>query len=490
MERIIRYIGILGMVFLAYFSSKAQVVLSLEEVVEIARTENLSARKAYVTKKNAYWNWQIHQSNLKPQLRLDTQITDFTKGVTPVNQEDGSIAIKTINQNSSNANLSLLQPLPFIGAEIFMSSYLYRFDNFSSKTHSYSSQPLELGIHLPVFRFNQLKWDKRIEPVLYVESQKEYDRNLELSAYMAVDMFFQNLSDRHEWTMANANMEMNKELFRITEERFNLGQISKDELLQVKLMLVNAKKSLKAAQVRMENSALQLLTHLSLSDIENFQPQTPSIIPDVEIITEEAIEYALEYNPESIAFKRRLLEADQEVARVKGATGVNGSVFATVGYGSNFDELPQWSQDINQHAAVQIGLAIPIIDWGRTYAARKQASIKKELEETSVLQEQIDFENEIVSLVNVVDMLKENIEVVEEAESIAQERYEIAYKRYMAGDLSVLELSMAQKEKDYASRDLLSAKGSFWVNYHRLRMITLYDFVNQEALVSQLETEI
>lgn len=484
MQRIIKHIGIMGMIFLGYSTANAQVILNLDEIVEIARTENLSARKAYVTQKNAYWNWQIHRSNLRPQLKLDTQITDFSKGVTPVSQEDGSIAIKSINQNSSNANLSLLQPLPFIGAEVFMSSYLYRFDNFSSQTHSYSSQPLEVGIHLPIFSFNQLKWDKRIEPVLYVESQKEYDRNLELSAYLAVDMFFQNLSDRHEWTMASANMEMNTEIYRITEERFNQGQISKDELLQVKLMQINAKKSLKAAQVRMENSALTLLTHLSISDIEYFQPQIPSSIPDVDIIAEEAIKYALEYNPESIAFKRRLLEADQEVAKVKGATGVNGSVFATIGYGSNFDELPQWNEDINQHASVQVGLSIPIIDWGRTYAARKQASMKKELEETSVLQEQIDFEKEIISLVNVVDMLKENIEVVEEAKSIAQERYEIAYKRYMAGDLSVLELNMAQNEKDYASRDLLSAKGSFWVNYHQLRMITLYDFVNQKALIS------
>ncbi len=490
MERIIKHIGIIGMMILSCFSTKAQVILSLDEVVEIARTENLSARKAFVSQKNAYWNWQIHRSNLKPQLKLDTQITDFSKGVTPVSQEDGSIAIKTINQNSSNANLSLLQPLPFIGAEVFMSSYLYRFDNFSSKTHSYSSQPLEVGIQLPIFRFNQLKWDKRIEPVLYVESQKEYDRNLEMSAYVAVDMFFRNLSDRHEWTMANANMEMNTELYRITEERFNQGQISKDELLQVKLMQVNAKKSLKAAQVRMENSALQLLTHLSLGEIDNFQPSIPPSIPNVEIVSEEAIKYALEHNPESLAFKRRLLEADQEVARVKGATGVNGSVFATVGYGSNFDELPQWNEDLNQHASVQVGLSIPIIDWGRTYAARKQASMKKELEETSVLQEQIDFEKEIISLVNVVDMLKENIEVVKEAEMIAQERYEIAYKRYMAGDLSVLELNMAQSEKDFASRDLLSAKGSFWVNYHRLRMITLYDFVNQKALVTQINTEL
>ncbi|MFA5417237.1 MAG: TolC family protein [Bacteroidales bacterium] len=466
---------------------QAQVELTLEEVVSISRCENLSARKAYVEKKNAYWNYQIHKSNLRPQLSFDTQLTDFSKGVTQVSQNDGSIAIKTINQNSTSGNLSLAQPLPFLGADIFMNSYLFRFDNFSADDHSYSAQPIEVGIQMPVLTFNQLKWDQRIKPVEYLESKKTYDRNLEMSAYIAVEMFFQNVSDRNDWSMADANMQQNTELYRISQERFKTGQISQDELLQVQLMMVNARKDLKAAQVSMENSGLMLLTHLSLTDITDFDPVITISIPEFQITSAKAIEYALEYNPENIAFKRRLLLADEEVARARGTTGVTGNVFATVGYGSNFNDLPQWNQDLNQHATLQVGFSVPIIDWGRTHAARKQASMKKELEETSVLQERINFEKEIISLVNIVEMLKENISIVEEAESIASQRYEIAYNRYLAGDLSVLELNMAQNEKDYASRDLLSTVGSFWINYHRLRMITLYDFINQQALVTQNE---
>ncbi len=466
------------------FHLEAQVVLSFDEVVSISRCDNLSARKAYVEKKNAFWNYQIHRSNLRPQLSLGTQLTDFSKGVTPVSQNDGSIVIRNINQNSTSANLALEQPLPFLGAEVFMNSYLYRFDNFSANDHSYSSQPLEVGISMPVLQFNQLKWDKRIKPIEYLESKKEYDREIEMSAYYAVELFFELVYDRNEWSMADANMKLNADLYRISQERFAQGQISLDELLQIKLMMVNAKKNLKAAQVSMENSELMLLTHLSLIEVTDVELVVPGQIPDVQITSAKAIEYALENNPESVAFKRRLLVADEDVARVNGATGINGNVFATVGYGSDFDELSQWNQDLNQHATLQVGFAIPIIDWGRTHAARKQAYMKKELEETSVLQEKINFEKEIVSLVNIVDMLKDNIQVVAEAEEIAKQRYEIAYNRYLMGDLSILELDMAQKEKDYASRDLLTTQGSFWVNYHRLRMITLYDFINQKALVN------
>ncbi len=478
-----RFIWIIVFWFVA-MSSYAQLQLSLEDVVHISRSKNLSARKAYVESKSAYWNYQIHKSNLRPQLRLSTQLADFSMGTTPVSQEDGSIEIKTINQNSSNASISLIQPLPFLGAQVFMNSYLYRFDNFSNKTHSYSSQPLEVGIQLPVLKFSQLKWDKRIEPMLYQESQKEYDRDLEFSAFQAVDLFFRNLTDRHEFNMANLNMATNTELYRISEEKFKMGRISRDELLQVKLMMVNAKKSLKAAKVEMENSSLILLTHLSLSEVVDFTPVVPSFIPAFNLTADRAIDYALKNNPESIAFKRRLIQANQEVARTKGATGITGDVFATMGYGSNFNKLTNWQQDLNQHANLSVGLSIPIIDWGRTNAARKKAEMKKELEETTVLQEQINFEKEIIALVNIVEMLKENIQVETEAKTIAAERYEIAHKRYLAGDLSILELNMAQNEKDYASRSLLSIQGNFWVNYHRLRMITLHDFINKTPLVS------
>lgn len=486
MNRII----LISLILLMATISQTQVVLSLEDVVHISRTENLSARKAYVEKKNAYWNYQIHKSNLNPQLNLNTQLAGFSMGATPVGQEDGSIEMKTINQNSSNASISLYQPLPFLGAEVFMNSYLYRFDNFTNKTHSYSSQPIEVGIQLPVLQFNQLKWDKRIRPVLYQESQKAYDRDLELSAYYAVDLFFRNLSDRHEWNMANFNMEINTELFRISKEKFKSGQISRDELLQVQLMMVNSQKSLKAAKVKMENSSLRLLTHLSLSDLTDFTPQIPSSIPIFTVNATQAIEYALKYNPESISFKRRLIQAKQEVARTKGATGITGSVFATFGYGSNFDELNRWKQDLSQHANLRVGLFIPILDWGRTHAARRKAEIKQELEETTVLQEQIIFEKEIIALVNIVEMLKENIQVEIEAKNISAERYQIAHQRYLAGDLSILELNFAQKEKDYASRSLLAIKGNFWVNYHRLRMLTLYDFINQTLLISLTDNEI
>jgi outer membrane protein TolC len=462
--------------------SKSQIVLTMSDVINIARTENISARKAYVAQQNAFWDYQIHKSNLNPQIRLQTQLADFSQGVTPVSQEDGSIVIQSVNQNSSNASLALIQPIPAIGANLFMNTYLYRFDNFSDHSHSYSSQPLELGVQMPVFSFNSLKWDKKIEPIKFDESNKEYNRDLEISVLTAVDMFFKNIADKHDYNVAQFNMEMNKQLYEVSKEKYQIGQISKDELLQVHYMLVSAQKKLESAQVQMENSKLLLLTHLSITDLSNFELIVPTNIPNIYIKSQKAIEYAIEYNPESLSFKRRILEAEREVARVKGATGINGDVFATIGYGSNFVEINEWNNDLNRNASLRVGLTIPVIDWGRTNANRKKAMMMMELEETSVQQEKIDFEKEIISLVNVVNMLKENMEVVRQADSIATERYQIAYKRYLAGDISILELNMAQREKDFSSQDLLSTRASFWVKYHQLRMISLYDYILDKPL--------
>ena len=482
MQRVIRNILVIVFCIWLVADGSSQTILTLNDIVKISSCSNLTARQAMVKKKTAYWDWMIHRSNLRPQLVLGTNLAEFTKGVTPVSQEDGSIAIKTVNQNSSTANLYIEQPLPAIGANIFVNSYLYRFDNFVNSTHSYSAQPIEAGISLPVFQFNDLKWDKRIEPVIYDESKRQYNRNIELSVLTSVQLFFNCLSDRHDYEIAHSNKKVNAELYRISEEKYNKGFISRDELLQMKLMLVNAEKKLKAANVQSENSTMLLLAELSLTDINQIKLIEPTDIPTIEISAEKAIRFAEENNPESVAFKRRLLEAERDMAKARGETGVNGNVYATLGYGSDFNELKYWNDDLNQHATLEVGLTIPILDWGRSKAARKKASMSLELEQTVVMQEQINLENEITALVNIVEMLGQNLDIVKNAQEIAFSRYEIAYNRFKAGDISVLELDLAQKEKDYASQDLLDAKSDFWINYYKLRSLTLYDFVSDKSL--------
>jgi outer membrane protein TolC len=477
----IRNISILLVLTILSSTAFAQLNLTLEDIVKISRTENISARKALVQKKNASWDFKLHKAGLKPQLQLKANPLDFNRGITPVLQDDGSYALMKVNQNAATTSLALSQPIPGLGADVYMSGSAYRFDNLNSGVHSYSFQPVELGISMPLFKYKSLKWDKRIKPVQYEEALKSYNRSIEISAYTGVQLYFRSVMNYRNWELASTNYEMNKKLFYIASEKFKKGQISKDELLQVQLMKINAWKALNASQVERMNSDLQLLTHLSVETEDSLSLTVPAMIPEFFIEKSKALEYAIHNNPESTSYKRRLLEAEDLVAQAKGQTGISGDFYASIGYSGDLNQSNQLA--LKEQAIVQMGITLPILDWGRSKALRTKAKISKELVETEVEQERYEFKRELYSLVNIVNMLRNNLKDVEVAMDLSQERYTIAYKRYLAGDITVMELNIAQSAKDRTNQEYLQSLSEFWIQYYRLRMLCLYDFISEKQLV-------
>ncbi|MEL6844366.1 MAG: TolC family protein, partial [Bacteroidota bacterium] len=56
-------------------------------------------------------------------------------------------------------------------------------------------------------------------------------------------LFFELLLAQLDQQIAEANLSGNKSLYEIAEERFALGKISENDLLQLKFELVNAEKA-------------------------------------------------------------------------------------------------------------------------------------------------------------------------------------------------------------------------------------------------------
>lgn len=485
MQKII-YLSLLVLYLLnGSISAQEVVVFTLEDITAISREESLSARKAYVRKLNSYWDWQIYRSGLRPNLVLDADLLDFSKGVTPILQDDGTYELKTVTLNRSSLNLQLLQPVRFLGGNIFIQSSISRFDNLLGNSFSYSAHPVEAGISFPINGFNQMKWDKHLEKMKYNRSNLTYCQDLEISVYKSVSYFLDYLSDRYDFDRAEKNLKLNRDLFFIANEKKERGEISNDEFIQVRLMMVNAEKNANSAAVEMENSQLLLLTQLSLTEIEKVIPTLPDEVPELIIDTDKARDVALMNNPFMLNGKIEKMVAEMQVEKAKRTTGIGGNVFASYGYGGDFDALKYYSQDLNDQAVLQVGIQVPVLDWGRAKAVRKKADMNLELVNTTIDQEYNEFIQRVASLVNRTTLLYNNIDGVKLSFSLAEQRYEIARKKYLAGEISVMELNIAQQDKDNASREMMGTIAAFWMSYYELRLITLYDFLNDESLINK-----
>ena len=115
---------------------------------------------------------------------------DFSRTISPVIQPDGTTAFRQVAINNSALNLSLSQGIGLTGGEVFVRSQVQRFDDFDRKQKSYNSNPAIIGISQPLFGYNALAWNKKIEPLRYEESLKKYVEDRETISLTATERFF------------------------------------------------------------------------------------------------------------------------------------------------------------------------------------------------------------------------------------------------------------------------------------------------------------
>lgn len=465
---------------------------TLKEMVNIARKQSIASKQAETTKENRYWQFQTYRSNYKPQLGIDGTLPGYNRSFSPVTQPDGTIEFRPIQNNNSDINLRLQQPLYFTGATLFLNSGINRFDNFLegdglAQYHQYSGTPFEVGLVQPLFRYNRLRWDRKIEPLRYEESQREYFESLEDISLNTTRRFFDLMLAQINLEIAEKNVANNDTIFKIAQGRYNLGKIAENELLQLELQLMNSRQQVAQAKLDIETMTLRLKTWIGLPEATELRLFLPEQIPDIDVSEEVALAYARSNRSESVSFERRKLEADAAIAQARGDTGPQADLFARFGLTNrtvNNAPVGDLYQDPKDQQIVQLGFQMPIMDWGRRKSRVKTAEANQKFVEYTVDQDLINFDEEILTQVRQFEMLQEQIKITRVADDIAQRRYDITKNRYNIGKISITDMNIALTEKDQAKARYIQSLESYWIAYFNLRRLTLYDFENRNQIIS------
>ena len=449
---------------------------NLQEVLDYAQNFSPEAMKNKTSKENKFWQWKTYKSNYKPQLVLNSIIPAFENNNIPVLQEDGSIIYRHVNRSQSWVNLSLEQSISVTGGKLFVSTNLSRIDDFITKTNSYSSSPYYIGLEQPLFSFNSLKWMNRIEPLKYEESLKEYLEDLEKIAYSTTFRYFNLLIAQINFGIAKININNANSLYELGKKKFEMGKISKNELLQLKFGFVSAQKSMSRAVLSQESAQLSLSSFTGIKNIGASTLSLPDHLSEFIIDDSLAIRMALENSRRSVEFKRSILEAKQELERAKRESGLNANLYLSYGTTNVAEKLLDIYNNPQAMRSANFGLTVPLLDWGRAKAKRKTANANLKLVEYTVKQEEVNFREEIVSEIEYFRMLKSLIGYTHVADNTAAERFDIAHNRYMAEDISLTEYNIALEEKDRAKQDYITALRDYWLTFYSIRILTLYDF--------------
>jgi outer membrane protein len=463
---------------------KAQdtLALSLKQVVAMAKDKSIASRQAATLRETHYWKYMTYRSNYQPQLSLAGTLPGYTKSFIQVLQPNGTIDFQPVHNNNSSLELAFSQQIFQTGGTISGSTSLQRFDDFDRNVTIYNGAPYGIGYIQPLFQFNALKWDRKIEPLKFNESQQAYIESMEEIAMTASGYFFDLLLAQVDLQIATTNLKNTQSIMKIAGLKFEMGKVTKNEILQLQLEELKVQKAQGIAHRDMEVATYNLKAYTGLQSSDKIRLEMPEATVALNVKTERALSEAFQNRSDAIAFGRRLEEARRDVAKAKGDNGLNASLNSRLGFSKSGTRLGQVYRSPKDQQVLELTLAIPILDWGRQKARKKTAMANQQLTQYSVEQDKQNFTQKIITEVNLIDMMKGQLLLTAKAERIAAEKYQIAKERYVLGNLSITDLSIAFQENDQAKRDHINSLRDYWGAYYELRYLSLYDFETDQKI--------
>ena len=485
-------------------------VITLEECIAIAQEQSAEVRHARNNLLDAHYQYRLYKKSFLPTLALSGTLPAFNRSISKITLPDGSETFVGQSLGNYSASLSLTQPIPFMGGQFFVSSGLQRLDIYGENAvTSYLANVVNIGLRQPISLYNSYKWQMKIEPVQYREAKRVYIEALENVSVQTIELYFALLESQVSLEQALQNKANSDTLLIIAQERFNVGKITEDEFLQVQVDNMNLLLQIDELQNTLQDKRQAVVdflsdlsaAHSTTSATPAFPPVTPTARTISTFLTAEnftlsipsalnikniditlAYEQSMENGSMEISHRKRLLEAESEVAKARANNGFSIDVYATFGLSKNDALLRNAYLSPLDQEQLTLSINIPILDWGITRMQRKRAQARLQDISLTVEQERLDFRRKVSNTVNQYNIGQTQLQIVEKTKELSAKRYDMARERFMAGKIDFLDYSVAQNEKDRSQIDFIQALQKNWQKYYELRKITLFDFLENRKI--------
>ena len=458
--------------------------LTLLEVIDIAQKQSPNALQAKNRFLGSYWQFRSFKAGFMPGLSLNATLPRYSRSIDQVTQGDGTVKFIDRTQSSASVGLSLTQNLALTGGQVFMTSDLQRLDIINKPSSiNYATNPVTIGIRQPLLKYNEFKWQRKIEPLRYQEAERALREDREQIALTSVSMFFDLLSTQISMKMQMTNLANNDTLYQIAKGRYNIGTIAENDLLQLELQLLSAQSQVESMKLDLENKIFSLKSFLRLQNDIAIELIPPTKTSSLRIDSEKAIEQAQENRAAYVSYKRRLLEAQNNVLRAKSNRGFTADLVALYGTTQSAPDLAGAYHSPSDLQQLAVSLRVPILDWGLGRGRVKVAESNQALEQSAVEQQMIDFKQEVYLKVMQFNIQQSQVNIAAKSDTVADKRYEVTKQRYMIGKIGITDLNIAQNEKDNARRGYFEGLQTFWRNFFEIRKLTLFDFVRNEPII-------
>lgn len=462
--------------------------LSITSAIEIARNQSPDVLVAKHSFRSSYWNYCYYKANYKPILTF-ASTPYYNNQINIITMEDGRSKYLRQEQLRTDGNLSITQNIPWTGGSLSVNTGLQRLDILGDdKTHTYKSTPATVTYQQSIFGYNSLKWDKRIEPLRFEEAKKEYVETLELVSVKTITKFFDLARSQSNLQIARSNFANADTLFTFAKGRYNIGTITENEMLQLEINRLTEESNMLNAQIEVDDYMEELRSYLGITEAKIIETVTNHTISDLQIDIRQALGKAFENSSDIVTMQRRKRESDSNVAYTRSQTGLKADIYAQVGLTQTNEKFNKVYNDPQNQQYIELGIRVPILDWGRGKGRISVAKSNRDMVYTQVEQDRINFELNVLKLVKQFNLQANRVRVAAKTDYTANRRNDVARKLYILGRSTILDMNAAISEQNTARRNYINALFNYWQLHYTIRSITLYDFEKNILLTEDYES--
>lgn len=486
-----RRVSILFLLVLCGAGVQAQQVLRLDlkRTIALANDSSLSAFRYQNMYLSGYWEYRSYKAARLPSLSLNLTPAQYYRYITQRYDSQADIDVYREQQMfSATAGLSLVQNFDLLGGTFYVDTQLDYLRNFGDvNSTQFSTVPFRIGYQQDLLGFNAFRWDRKIEPLKFEKVKKQFIYNSESVSEEAVNYFFSLAMAQADYKLAEDNLATADTLYAIGEQRQKIASISQADLLTLKLDKVNARNTLKNAEITRKRAMSALATFLNLDKNTYIEIDLPSRPHYVDIPADRALLLAKENNPTYLEQRQNVLEAEREVDRTKKESRFNARVNASVGFNQVADNLGAAYRNLLQQDLVSLTVSIPLVDWGVRKGKYNMARNNLNVVRIAARQEEISLEEDVMMTVKDFNVQQDLIASASEALDLAELAYDQTRRRFIIGKADISSLTLSLNRQQEAQKNYIQALQNYWLNYYKIRKLTLHDFESGMSLSDRFD---
>lgn len=452
--------------------------INMQQVVQLAQENSIAAMSNRNSFAASYWSFRSYRAQLLPSLSMNASLVNFNRSLVQLQDyATGAISYRANYNMNNDVSLNFRQNIPWTGGTVSLSTQLSRLDQYSpARLTTYYAQPIYLSYAQSLWGFNQFKWNKETEPKQYEIAKRQYIENMEQLSQTTVSLFWSCVSAKETYERAVKSYEEGKRLFEAGQTRFEMGTITRDQLMQIEVRMLNDSLSLSNSRVNLRTTMNRLCSYIGYQEDTELNLIIDYDIPDITLDYDDVLERALQNSSFRLSQEVQYLQADENVARAKANRGLSAQLNTRFGMSGSADKLGDTFVQLRDQEVVGIQLTIPILDWGQGRGRVRMAEAQAQTTRNQLEQSMITYRQDLYTQVMQFNDQRSQCEIARRAADLADESYELALRNFGSGSMTMTQLDQLKDKRDQAVSSYLNKVASFWNYYFQIRRATLYDY--------------